>query len=481
MAGVTVFLSGPGPKLAASHPGVPGRPTSVSPPAGNPLPPVHAGMPAGAPPHGSLSHLPFTGLPALGLLAVAIVLIGTGLWLIGLTSRRSWRFTMRTKTILALLGAALVLVTGAGTAKAGTVTFAQGVTVGLNQTAGTRQFFLEDLAGDNLTSVNLHTGGSFPFKVGANDSAFDLSADTGAFSVAAVMNNLYQVTGSTYNYAASLPSSDISISFPTNPVSALGVVYNEIPYATLTGTVPSCTTLDALSGLSGNSLLSGATATTAAAAFCTLVGTGYTLPSAATVTGIAQSVTPSLSTLSGLPVVPGAGTTGAFSNADYANGIGASDTAGKAAATNAGLSASNLTLMTGTPLSGSALSNLATGLVPPGTTPTNSTNTGFATISSAISGLQNAGNTAIATLANDISALDNLTQESVILDQLTWALATPSLDNISSLTGLYTAYPTLVAQNTGSAGVPAGVATPTLATPTTYNYQGTLTVTFVQN
>src|SRR3954465_5990519 len=85
-------------------------------------------------------------------------------------------------------------------------------TLSLSPVSGSRQFFVEDLAGHDLTSLAFGSGGTLPFRVRVVDSAY--SAATEQFTVSATLNNLYLRTApSTYSFPTMVPSSAVSVGF----------------------------------------------------------------------------------------------------------------------------------------------------------------------------------------------------------------------------------------------------------------------------
>src|SRR3954447_19770766 len=95
------------------------------------------------------------------------------------------------RTALALTTGALLAASLAWPAHAAST--GHGTTLSLSPVSGSRQFFVEDLAGQDLTSLDFGRGGTMPFRVRVVDQAY--AAPTEAFTVSATINNLYLRTG----------------------------------------------------------------------------------------------------------------------------------------------------------------------------------------------------------------------------------------------------------------------------------------------
>ena len=335
-----------------------------------------------------------------------------------------------------------------------------GTTVAMTQGAGTRQFFVEDLAGRDLTSLDFGRGGTAGLRVRVADS--DYSAVTENFSVSATLNNLYLVSGQSHAFGTKIPSSAVSVGFGSSPLNATGLSVNDLPTYALSGTVPSCATLQTLSP----GVLGSITTDPNAVPLCALLGAGGTAVSSVSVQGLAQTVQLTVSNLADLPVqLATGGNTGPFTNADYTPGtIGAADSAAAGAP-----SATGRNLMTGTAaFSAGLITQLTTKLAAavaslPVTTPTDAG--ARATVNSVVSALQVSGTSAIAQLGGDIAALGSAAMESAIINQLTATVGAPVQGDLLGLTGSYVSFPML----TASASAPAPG-----------SYEGTLTVTLVQ-
>jgi hypothetical protein len=200
-----------------------------------------------------------------------------------------------------------------------------GVPVSVVGLGGTRQFSVEDVKGDELSSLDLGTGGAQPFRTHVTDTGFTATGQS--YSVSATMTNLYLKTGATHNYAVKVPSSDVSINFGSNPLAGKGISVVDLPSLTVAGTLASCANMSAglksalgLSALGIPLDLSDLNLTT----LCTLLGaTGA--PVSATVDGVLQTVTPVVSSLTDLPTPLSGALGGTFTNPSFAAGtIGSS-------------------------------------------------------------------------------------------------------------------------------------------------------------
>ncbi len=108
---------------------------------------------------------------------------------------------------------------------------------------GTRQLVVSDLLGNPLNDIGLSTKQATAFRVSVQDTA-PTGTVTGAaltgFDVQSQLTNLYQVTdttGPTYDYATTIPSSAVSVSYAASPLDVSGVTANLEPSTLLSGTV----------------------------------------------------------------------------------------------------------------------------------------------------------------------------------------------------------------------------------------------------
>lgn len=360
--------------------------------------------------------------------------------------------------------AALVL--GVALAATAAPAFAEGVDVSLQSTPGSRQFAVQNISGAPLTAINLGSGGQQPFRTVVTDTTFQNL--TQGYNVNAKMNNLYLHNDTTPVFGTKVPSSEVSLQYGTSPLSALGLDLSVLPKVSVSGTLQSCAELtDSVKTLLGLStsvtgVLTGIT-DPLLLDLCTKLGAADNKAVTGTVDGALQQVQPTINSLADLPAALSGAQPGPFTAADYANGIGAGDTAGATGAP----AATSLGIMTGTPGITSALSSaiqslLATAL---GSNLTAADDAGAkSSRAAAIALLSNSTDPAIAAVGASLSLLD-ATKQSSLLNTLTGTVALPVLGDIKSLSGRYYAFPILKA-------------TPT--TPEPGVYKGTMTVTFVQ-
>jgi hypothetical protein len=361
---------------------------------------------------------------------------------------------------LLTLGAPALAVTPTCTTTTVTACVA-GVPVTLTGLGGTRQFAVETLAGTELTGLNLGTGGSQPFRTHVTDTTFaNLSQ---GYTVSATMSNLYLNNGTGHDWAVKVPSSDVSLAYATNPLSALGLSVTDLPKLSLTGTLASCanlpSTVQTVLGLSSLGVpLASLTDLVAVTNLCTALGAG--VPVTSTIDGIARTVSPTLTSLLDLPTALTGAEAGAFTSPAFAGTVGAADPAASGAA-----AATPRRIMTGTP-------GLTAGLTTALTSALNSALTGVpltsvndagarTTLTAAVSTLQTG---ALSTLGNAIAVL-SAAKQVALLNTLTSTLVTPVLGDIQTVDGQYFGFPILHA---------------TPSTPVPGTYDGTLTVTFVQ-
>jgi hypothetical protein len=340
-----------------------------------------------------------------------------------------------------------------------------GVPVSVVGLGGTRQFTVEDVHGNDLTSLDLGTGGAQPFRTHVQDTGFTATGQS--FSVSATMSNLYLRTTSGHDYAVKVPSSDLAIGFGSTPLTGSGISLATLPTLSVSGTLSSCLNLSSpLQSALGLNLLgipidpSNLALTT----LCTLLGlTGG--PVSATVDGALQNVQPALSSLANLPVPLSGAVGGTFSNPDFGTGtVGANDP-GKTATP-----ATSVPLMAGGPANLTA--GLTTALTSALTTTLNglplvtSTDVGAKTsVAAVVTALSGSADTLTSTLGAVLAGLNSVTNQVTVLNSLTGSLVAPTLASVQSMDGVYDGFPVLHA---------------TPITPVAGTYDGTLTVTFVQ-
>ncbi|HZT66158.1 MAG TPA: hypothetical protein VFA11_10255 [Acidimicrobiales bacterium] len=349
---------------------------------------------------------------------------------------------MRSKAKLAAAGAAVIsLVAVAGAAGAQTSL----VNVSLANTSPTRTLYVENLAGQDLSQSGLNLGSlrSAPFRV----RVVDQTMTPQNFSVSATMTNLYQCSGSgsscTPVQSQSIDSSNVSLSYGTNPLDVLNVSATVAPlfnFSEDVSTVDSslCTTLQTLSGNPGACTIS----------LTSLQGLPQTLNQA--VSGLTASA------LSGLPLVPQSGSAGAFASPDWQGVASAFKPSNPAAPT-------QLPVLTGgSNLTSGVLTTLQNALA---TSPTNS----IVDVNSVlVPALSNALGTAVASATNanaggPVWALLTTAQQNELVANLTPALVPILAAQVTGLSGTYMSFPTL------------NVSVPNTAAGGTY--EGTLVVT----
>lgn len=175
---------------------------------------------------------------------------------------------------------------------------AEEVTVSLTNPGGSRTVYVEDLLGQELEALNFGTTRSQPFRVRVVDETMDRSG----FQVLTTMSNLYLVDGATYDWDEIVPSENIGVAYPPNPLNLLSPQAVVDPVYDLTTTVSGalCTTITTLGGS------------------CNVVMSG--------VDGLRKTVdlVVNLADLNSLPLIPQEGETGDFASPDFA-GIAADD------------------------------------------------------------------------------------------------------------------------------------------------------------
>jgi hypothetical protein len=370
----------------------------------------------------------------------------------------------RTKVTAGLAAAATIAVAGPAFATSPTGSGSpSGTTVSTTTSGpGTRQLKVLDMAGSPLTNLTLQPAVPQAFHVAVTDAA--VSDLTNGFTVSAVMNNLYGNSGATTTHATGtwIPSSAITVNMPaTGALSVFGAGLDDLPnvVAAAGQTIPSCTSLATTDPILANIV-------TEATALCGVGGPLVTSLTLGTAVTAVSTVTKSLSNVSDLSQVPFALSDtvpvggGAFTNADYTNGIGAGDTTGASGAP----APTSYTLLKGLPVSD--LTNIINALGLPSGLPLVSVDgTGaYTTVAAFESALQATGDATLQALVTDLAPLSGAEQAD-LLNHLAGTLST-TLANLSNEVGTYNSFPTL--NVTPPAGTPADT------------YSGTLTVTMVQ-
>jgi hypothetical protein len=341
---------------------------------------------------------------------------------------------------------------------------AETVDVTLGALGGTRQFAVEDISGNPLTAINLGTGGTQPFRTRVVDESFTSVSEP--YTVSATMSNLYLKSGASYAWGTKVPSSELSLVYPTNPLQALGVAFPVVPDLSLSGTLPTCASLPSNVKTALGLSVAGLTSDLAVTALCTALGSGLTVTPVGTpsVDGLVQQVTAAATNLLNIPTQLTGATTGSFDSADYgADTIGFSDPAKPATNT-----PSSLQIMHGTPnltdaLKAEIASKLSAALSALPLTTANNVGADT-TLASVVSSLSSSTDTGVAALGTALATLD-AAKQSALVNLLTSAVVPVSMSNLPSLSGQYYGFPSLKA-------------TPLNMQPG--EYAGTLTVTFVQ-
>jgi hypothetical protein len=189
------------------------------------------------------------------------------------------------------------------------------VDVLLDNPAGSRVLYVEDMAGGTLTSLDFGTARSIPFRVRVVDSNWGRQS----FTVNASMTNLYLDQGATVDFSNKIDAGNLTLASQVNPLNVLDVS------ATVRPIVDTVTTLVGL-----NALL----CPTLGRALTTIGGQQGCALSVNDVAGTVQqlNVPIDLSNLANLPLLPQANESGAFTQAEYGGGVGAGDSAGAGAA-----------------------------------------------------------------------------------------------------------------------------------------------------
>lgn len=179
------------------------------------------------------------------------------------------------------------------------------VTVAVSNPGGTRTMYVEDLLGQQLTTLDFGATRAQPFRVRVVDSTMDRSG----FSVSATMTNMHVDSGG-LQWAKKLDSANLSISSATNPLNVANVTASVQPLVDTVSTITDTTICSTLGLVM--TVLNGVNA-------CRVNVTGLT--------GNLQSAVPvtvNLADLTNLPLLPQAPEAGAFTNPDYA-GVTSSD------------------------------------------------------------------------------------------------------------------------------------------------------------
>ncbi len=369
-----------------------------------------------------------------------------------------------------------------GAAATGAAAQATPVDVTASANAGSRQFFVEDLAGAALTKLELGTSGQGqPFQTRVKDDNF--TSTNARFTASAEMTNLYKTgpTG-TLDYATKVASEKLSVDFAGVPTDVSGVSLGAVPRISYAGLLPKCNELSGLLAGTGSSLLSGTGGlldlvlgplglSSAAAPLCNALG-GATATSPVpvqTVDGVLVALSekviePALGVAAQLPL----GVTGSTESGNFAVpsflGPGVKDP-GK------GGIATTRKLLAGTPNGSLDLDTLVSPLIDGlPLVPAIPGGTGALTsVSAVVAALRNSATPAVGTVGTTLAGLSALEQTKILggLDPLAGTpVATLANTVLQRISGTYRSFPRLTADLSGA---PTGT------------YTGTMTVTFVQN
>jgi hypothetical protein len=346
---------------------------------------------------------------------------------------------------------------------------------------GSRQFFVEDLAGAPLTQLDLGTSGqSAPFQTRVADDGFTGTAAT--FRASAEMTKLYKVTADVIDYSTEVDSDKISVSYTGVPTDVAGVSLGAVPKIQVAGLLPKCNELSGLlpagsSLLDSGGLLGGVLSTLGlsdlAIPLCNALGGALSLTpvpieaaDGVLVTLDETVIQPALNVVGQLPVtVAGSSEAGAFTNPSFL-GDGAGDTRNSATA------ATKRALLVGTPNGTLDLDALVSGLldgVPLFPSLSAPGEDSLTTVSAVVASLQSSSDLAVTAVGNALFGLTAADQTGVLsgLTGLTAGTPVATLADtvLQRISGTYRSFPRLTADLTGAASG---------------TYTGTMTVTFVQ-
>lgn len=349
-----------------------------------------------------------------------------------------------------------------------------------------RQFFVRDLAGVDLTDIALDRSGKGElFQVGVEDDGF--ASPQATFTANAEMSHLYLTDDAGAPvYGTRVTSDKVRISYLGAPDVA-GVALGATPVLSLTGALPTCADLPDLLPVGSALLLDGGPLqvldpllspldqllgslglSEAAGPLCTALGGSSTTPlpvaqaDAVLVDLQQQLIEPALDGAAGLPVdLAGSGDSGSFTHPSYLGEVPSADTtkpASPAAATRRlvlagrGNSAFDLDGLISPLLDGKDLFGAE----------------GLTTVTSVVEALQESATSSVAAVGTQLAGLAETDQTGIlsgltgVAEPLTATLSSTVLDKIS---GTYRTFPRLEAD---LAGAPAG------------EYTGRMTVTFFQ-
>lgn len=364
---------------------------------------------------------------------------------------------------------------GVATAAAADVT-----TIGVTASAGSgsRQFYVENLAGQPLTALDLGTSGQGSlFQTRVRDTNF--GSPNAGFTASAEMTNLYRKTSGTIDYATKVDSAKLSVSYAAVPTDVAGVSLAALPKVTIAGLLPTCSALPTLlpagSPLLGTGgLLGGALATLglsdAAAPLCTALGGAATGATAVPVEA-ADGVLVGLSEkIVDNPLVKPVSLTGATEAGNFDTPSYLGDGAGDPGKPATPPAARARKLLAGSANAGLNLNALVSPLIDnkPLFDTVPGAGDGLTSVSTVVAALQGSVDPAVASVGNALAGLSSADQTGVLggLAPVAGApVASLTSTLLSKISGTYRSFPRLTADLAGAA---------------TGTYTGTLTITFVQ-
>jgi hypothetical protein len=358
----------------------------------------------------------------------------------------------------------------------------QDVDVSATAEAGSRQFFVEDLSGVDLQTLDLGTSGQGQlFQVRVKDSGF--LSPSAPFTASAEMTKLYRKNSDgTLTYTTNVDSSKIEIGYLGVPDVA-GVAFGAVPTVQLAGALPTCDQLGTLlpldSPLRGGTLLGSLTdplnvllssmgLDEDAKPLCSALGGTSTTPlpveqaDAVLVQLQEELLQPALDAVSSLPVDVGESTeAGAFLEPSYL-GTGTDDP-GKTTTP-----ATKRKTLGGKPNSAFDLIGHVSAVIDgQALFPAVEGGEGLTTVSSVVASLQASTDATVVAVGTALAGLSAADQTGVLsgLTNSTGPVATLVDAVLKRVSGTYRSFPQLKADLTGAA---------------VGDYSGTLTVTFVQ-
>lgn len=316
------------------------------------------------------------------------------------------------------------------------------VTATVAETTSSRQLYVTGLDGTDLDTLALTPGVPQAFRVSVRDEITGpLSGLSGGFTVSSVLTNLYEQGGAApWNDndrgSERIASADVALSSATAPLNVLDSATSLLPRFELGSAGITCSDIqDAVTAADGEltevaveGLLCGVLPVAGSLAFADLDLLGNP------VTGIDLDLAADL-----LPLDLGGVEAGAYTDPDcasLADGFDPNCTAGTATSRrmlDSGLTIDALDAALQAALNGALPAELVT-----------ADTSGRATVGDVMNVLIGATDPALSTFAMTLNTLSPTTQLAVLQGaNLTMDLVNPTLADITSLTGLYTAFPIL--------------------------------------